>query len=83
MTKKTTQTAAPQEEGKSNLPTHVAKVRRGYGKNASYERIGVAWTNDDGALYVKLYGTQVVSNFTLYAIPGDEDAKADKPAAGE
>ncbi len=82
MTNKTNQTAA-QSEGKSNLPTHVAKVRRGYGKNASYERIGVAWTNEDGALYVKLYGTQVVSNFTLYAMPSGDGGNEDAAAAGE
>ncbi|SDE47824.1 hypothetical protein [Ruegeria marina] len=58
-----------QDNGETkNLPTHVAKTRIGYGKKASYERIGVAWENDDGSFYIKLYGTQVVSNFTLYAI---------------
>ena len=30
---------------KPKLPTHVAKVRHGYGKKATYERIGVAWRN--------------------------------------
>jgi hypothetical protein len=65
----TEQTQKSQEQdNKSNLPTHVAKTRNGYGKNASYERIGVAWKNDDGSYYVKLHGTQVVSNFTLYQI---------------
>ncbi len=54
--------------------THVAKTRNGYGKKASYERIGVAWDNEDGSFYVKLYGTQLVSNFTLYAIEGTEKA---------
>jgi hypothetical protein len=51
-----------------NLPTHIAKTRNGFGKKATYERIGVAWENEDGSFYVKLYGTQVVSNFTLYEI---------------
>jgi hypothetical protein len=50
------------------LPTHVAKVRHGYGKKATYERIGVAWRNDDGSLYVKLSGTQVASALTLYEL---------------
>ncbi len=45
---------------KPKLPTHVAKVRHGYGKKATYERIGVAWRNEDGSLYLKLSGTQVV-----------------------
>lgn len=57
-----------------NLPTHVAKTRIGYGKKASYERIGVAWINENGSVYVKLYGTQVVSNFTLYEIEAADEA---------
>lgn len=56
-----------EESQNANLPTHVAKTRIGYGKKATYERIGVAWQNDDGSFYIKLYGTQVVSSFSLYA----------------
>ena len=74
MTTENTQTNEASQNGKSNLPTHVAKTRNGYGKKASYERIGVAWDNEDGSFYVKLYGTQLVSNFTLYAIEGTEKA---------
>jgi len=77
----TTATAtAPAKEardnGKSRLPTHVAKVRQGYGKQTTFERIGVAWVNDDGSLYVKLHGTQVVSNFALYEIADNTEAGA-------
>lgn len=53
---------------KAKLPTHIAKIRRGYGRKANYERIGVAWKNEDGSLYVKLAGTQVVSALTLYEL---------------
>ena len=67
---------------KPKLPTHVAKVRHGYGKKATYERIGVAWTNDDGSLYVKLAGTQVVSALALYAIE-DKEAAAEQPAPAD
>ena len=74
MTTKNTQTNEARQNGNSNLPTRVAKTRKGYGKNASYERIGVAWDNEDGSFYVKLYGTQLVSNFTLYAIEVNETA---------
>ena len=74
MTTENTQTNEVRQNGKSNLPTHVAKTRIGYGKKASYERIGVAWDNEDGSFYVKLYGTQLVSNFTLYTIEGTEKA---------
>lgn len=66
--------------GKPKLPTHVAKVRHGYGKKATYERIGVAWRNDDGSLYLKLSGTQVVSALTLYELE-DKDAAAAAEAA--
>lgn len=60
-------------EETSNLPTHVAKTRIGYGKKATYEQIGVAWQNEDGSFYIKLYGTQVVSNFSLYSLkPKDQ-----------
>lgn len=76
MNKDNTQTSDARQDGNGNRPTHVAKVRNGYGKKATYERIGVAWRNADGSFYIKLYGTQVVSNFTLYEL-------ADAEAAGE
>ena len=78
MTNQTTETA--RNNGKAKLPTHVAKVRHGYGKKATYERIGVAWQNEDGSLYLKLSGTQVVSALTLYALEDKEAVTAD---AGE
>ena len=76
MTKENTQTNDTRNDSNSNRPTLVAKVRNGYGKKASYERIGVAWRNEDGSFYVKLYGTQVVSNFTLYELEDSEKAGA-------
>ncbi len=69
--------------GKAKLPTHVAKVRHGYGKKATYERIGVAWRNDDGSLYVKLSGTQVVSALTLYELEEKEAAATDAPTPAD
>lgn len=72
MTVETLNTNQTRESGKSHLPTHVAKVRNGYGKKASYERIGVAWVNEDGSYYVKLHGTQVISQFALYPIETTE-----------
>tara|TARA_B100001540_G_C15770373_1_gene626024 strand:- start:1037 stop:1291 length:255 start_codon:yes stop_codon:yes gene_type:complete len=64
------------EDTKGNLPTHVAKTRIGYGKKATYDQIGVAWQNEDGSFYIKLYGTQVVSNFSLYSIQAKEQEAA-------
>ena len=72
-TNQSTETSA-RSNGKPKLPTHVAKVRHGYGKKATYERIGVAWRNDDGSLYVKLSGTQLVSALTLYELEDKEEA---------
>lgn len=67
-----------QTKTKANLPTHVAKSRSGKGRNASFERIGVAWKNDDGSFYIKLYGTQVVENFTLYEMSAPQEEAAEK-----
>jgi len=72
----TTEATQTEQNGKSNPPTHVAKVRHGYGKKATYERIGVAWCNEDGSFYIKLHGTQVVSAFTLYELPASDKAAA-------
>ena len=66
MTNETQNTNTPDNNGKSKLPTHHATTRTGHGKQATFERIGVAWENDDSSFYVKLHGTQVVSQFTLY-----------------
>ena len=55
-------------------PGFVAKVRKGSGENAVYERIGVAWKNADGSFYIKLAGTQVVSDFMLYEIESTDQS---------
>jgi hypothetical protein len=81
-TNQATETSARGND-KPKLPTHVAKVRHGYGKKATYERIGVAWRNDDGSLYVKLSGTQVVSALTLYELEDKEDAAAAEAAPAD
>lgn len=50
-------------------PTHIAKMRTGQGEAACFERIGVAWAKDDGSLFVRLHGTQIVSDgFALYPV---------------
>lgn len=55
-------------ETESRKPSFVAKSRKERMGKTSYERIGVAFLNDDGSLYIKLAGTQVVSDFMLYSI---------------
>jgi hypothetical protein len=67
---------------KPKLPTHVAKVRHGSGKKATYERIGVAWRNDDGSLYLKLSGTQVVSALMLYELEDKTEAASNDQGGG-
>lgn len=78
----TTNTNAKNEAAAANdaprQPTHIAKTRHGWGKNKSYERVGVAWVNDNGSIYVKLHGTQVVSNFMLYAVDQEQDQAYDQ-----
>ncbi len=54
---------------KAAQPTHLAKLRRAEGGRTTFERIGAAWLAEDGSVYVKLHGTQIVSDgFTLYPI---------------
>lgn len=58
-----------QEKPASNPPTHVAKLRTERGDATSFERIGVAWAKDNGSIFVRLHGTQIVTEgFTLYPI---------------
>ena len=82
-TNQSTETNARGNGKAPKLPTHVAKVRHGYGKKATYERIGVAWRNDDGSLYVKLSGTQVVSALTLYELGANTQEDAAPAVDGE
>ena len=58
----------------SRKPGFVAKTRKGTGEQAVYERIGVAWKNTDGSFYIKLAGTQVVSDFMLYEIESTDQS---------
>ena len=44
-----------------NPPDFIAKQRIGYGKNATWERIGVAWQTESGAIYLRIHGTQILS----------------------
>jgi len=70
----------PGHAGKSGDQCTPATPRSGT-PSTSYERVGVAWVNDNGSIYVKLHGTQVISNFMLYAMDQEDDQAGDK--AGE
>ncbi len=55
--------------GKSNAkPTHTLRKKVGYGKQTDFETIGAAWVRDDGGLYTKLHGTQIIDG-GIYAFP--------------
>ena len=75
----TTENITTTDEGQNgnNKPNFYAKVRHGFGKKASYERIGAAWKTENGSIYVKLAGKQVVDQgFTLYAVEDNDKAGA-------
>ena len=84
-TNKSTETSARGNGKAKPVPTHVAKVmRRDWGKKTTYDRIGVLFTNDDGSLYLKLFGKQVVdSGVYLYKIEDKKDLVADEIAPVE
>ncbi|RCK43662.1 hypothetical protein TH25_21155 [Thalassospira profundimaris] len=70
-----TATNQPVEKA-TNKPAMIAKQRVGRGKNATYERLGVAWLNDDGSIYIKVHGTQVITGgFVLYPIGENDQAE--------
>lgn len=81
-----TQTNQPTETSargnRKGVVTHVAKVpRRDWGKKTTYDRIGVLITNDNGSLYLKLNGKQIVeSGIYLYKITDKKDLAADEAA---
>lgn len=55
-------------EKSNSKPTHNLRKKVGYGKNTDFETIGVAWEREDGGMYIKLYGTQVIDG-GFYAFP--------------
>ncbi|MCP5366732.1 MAG: hypothetical protein H6907_10000 [Hyphomicrobiales bacterium] len=74
----TTTTQNPETRSDNgNQPDWVAKSPRGTGRNQRLERIGVAWTRDDGGLCLRLVGTQIVDeDIYLYPLNGDPGTEA-------
>jgi hypothetical protein len=61
-------TNAPAQQGSTasnrrtgNRPDFVVKKRIGGGDRVTWERIGVAWQNENGAIFLRFHGTQVLS----------------------
>lgn len=52
-----------------NRPDFVVKKRIGSGDRVTWERIGVAWQNENGAIFLRFHGTQVLSG-------GEESTRA-------
>jgi len=77
---------APQAHGQNpdtgnrrspNPPDYVVKKRNGRGENATWDRVGVAWRNQNGALYLRFHGTQVLSGgVSLYPVDKSEGGAA-------
>ena len=54
---------------KPQKPTHNICRKIGHGKNVDFEQIGAAWLREDGGLYIKLHGTQIInSGFYAFAV---------------
>lgn len=59
---------------KNTKPTHtLRKNTGGYGRHANFETIGVAWEREEGGLYIKLYGTQIIDS-GFYVFPNQNEA---------
>lgn len=61
----------PNDNGKAK-PDLVARMREGYGKHAGFETVGVAWTREDGSIYFKPYGKQIIDN-PIYLFKNETD----------
>lgn len=57
------------QKAATKQPTHDVKVKRTSGEHTSWERIGAGWERDDGSVYVRLIGTQIIAEgFTIYPV---------------
>jgi hypothetical protein len=62
-------TAKPTRSESKSRPNWLAKIPRG--EDEKMERIGAAWTREDGGICLRLYGTQIVSA-DIYLFPIDQ-----------
>ena len=70
-TTQNTQTAPTPD--KANAPDWVVKTAKGYGRKQRLERIGVAWSREDGGICLRLSGTQIIGD-DVYIYPMTPDA---------
>lgn len=62
------QRASNTNEQPKREPDWIAKSRRQLGRTERLERIGAAWTRDDGGICLRLYGSQIVAE-DIYLYP--------------
>lgn len=75
MTTTNTASASNVREGRAR-PDWIAKSPRGRREKSALERVGAAWTREDGGICLRLYGMQIVSaDIYLYPV----DAAGDDP----
>jgi len=53
-------------------PDLIAKVREQKDEKTNFLTIGAAWTKEDGSVYIKLYGNQIISE-PFYLFPANRD----------
>lgn len=58
----------PIQEKQKSPPTHNICRKYWNGKRTEFETLGVAWARDDGGLYIKLHGKQIIDS-GFYAFP--------------
>ncbi|MEW8333894.1 MAG: hypothetical protein AB2692_23390 [Candidatus Thiodiazotropha sp.] len=56
-------------------PTHFVSQKIGRGKHVEFETLGAAWERDDGSLYIKLHGTQIIEGgFYVFPVKADQES---------
>lgn len=53
-----------------NKPDWIVKAPRGQHRNSNLERIGAAWSRDDGGIGIRLYGKQIIED-DIYLYPNE------------
>lgn len=57
----------------ANQPDWIVKAPRGQGRNSYLERIGAAWSREDGGIGIRLTGKQLIED-DIYLYPNELQA---------
>ena len=63
-----------QTEKSSSKPTHIVRKKFWTGRKSDFETLGVAWERENGGLYIKLTGTQIIEG-GFYVFPNKEETQ--------